>query len=78
MRVRCTLPNATSPINGVAFETAQDGSLVSAPIDTDTTKHFLSIPGYVAIPELDVPPPERSVAVGAEPAVEPPKKPAAK
>ena len=58
MRVRCTLPNANSPINGVAFSPDPDGGLVSEPIDTRTAERFLRIRGYEAVPELDVPEPD--------------------
>lgn len=47
MQVICTLPNAASEINGVAFSEHPNGR-ISDPIDTATAERFLRIPGYVA------------------------------
>lgn len=44
-RVICTLPNASTKINGVAF--AEDrGQMVSEEISDDKAAAFVAIPGY--------------------------------
>lgn len=45
-RVTCALPNASSSINGVAFEPAVGGGVTSAAIEDAIAKQFEGIPGY--------------------------------
>lgn len=49
MRVLCTLPNASTVINGVTFEAGPYG-LVSADLTPEMARHFASIPGYSLYP----------------------------
>lgn len=41
----CTIPTATSPINGIEFGPHERG-LVSTPVSDETAEYFGSIPGY--------------------------------
>jgi hypothetical protein len=43
--VTCTLPNASTSINGIEFAQTADG-MVSVPVDDDVAAAFASIPGY--------------------------------
>ncbi|MEY8688455.1 MAG: hypothetical protein AB9M53_01065 [Leptothrix sp. (in: b-proteobacteria)] len=47
MRIVCTLPNATSPINGHQFLPYGDGSLIGD-VPDDEAEAMLTIPGYAA------------------------------
>jgi 2-oxoglutarate dehydrogenase E2 component (dihydrolipoamide succinyltransferase) len=44
-KVLCTLPNASTKINGVNFVTHRDG-MISEEIDDKTAEAFAAIPGY--------------------------------
>jgi len=55
MQVICTLPNAASEINGVAFSEHPNGR-ISDPIDTATAERFLRIPGYIVATETKAEP----------------------
>jgi len=54
MRVVCTLPNASTLINGVVFEAGPQG-LVSADLNDAEAHAFAAIPGYTL---LNAPEPE--------------------
>lgn len=43
--VTCTLPNASTSINGVEFSATADG-MVSVPVADEVASGFASIPGY--------------------------------
>lgn len=45
MRVLCTLPHCSSPINGVPFDPTP-GGWVSAALSPEQAAAFLAIPGY--------------------------------
>jgi len=45
MRVLCSLPNASSLINGVTFALSPHG-LISEDLTPEVAQHFASIPGY--------------------------------
>lgn len=46
-KVRCTLPHASTSINGIAFEPHPDGGMVSVePVDERMAALLTSIPGY--------------------------------
>lgn len=44
-KVICTLPNASTSINGVAFVSAK-GAMISEEISDEKAAHFASIKGY--------------------------------
>lgn len=46
--VICTLPNASTRINGVTF-TADRGQMISDDVDDATAAHFRAIPGYMVV-----------------------------
>lgn len=48
-RVICALPNASSSINGVAFEPAAGGGVTSAAIEDAIAEQFEGIPGYTVV-----------------------------
>ena len=58
MRVICTLPNCSSPINGYAFESTPLG-WVSEELSAEQVAAFTAIPGYAAYPSSG---PPRAVA----------------
>lgn len=45
-RIHCKLPNASTSINGVAFEPHPQGGMISEEIDEERAAHFASIKGY--------------------------------
>lgn len=46
-KIKCDLPNATSPINGLEFEPHEKGGLVSVEeMSDERAAYFTSIPGY--------------------------------
>lgn len=47
-RILCTLPNASTLINGIPFIADQAGML-SGEVDTETAEHFSRIPGYAVV-----------------------------
>ena len=47
MRVLCTLPNASTEIDGVAFS-AVDGGMLSDDVDDAVGNRWLTIPGFSA------------------------------
>ena len=50
--LKCTLPNASKRINGIDFEPACGGGLVSVePLIDEQLALFAGIPGYEVIPE---------------------------
>jgi hypothetical protein len=65
MKVVCTLPNASSLINGVKFEVHKLG-MISEEIEDDVAAVFLKIKGYVAAPA-----PKAATAPAAPAAVAP-------
>ncbi|MFM2055566.1 MAG: hypothetical protein RL456_3603 [Pseudomonadota bacterium] len=71
VRVLCTLPNVTSPINGVTFEQTEAGWL-SADLDDEAARGFARIPGYqiVGTPET-APSPFNDSAPARRPARQP-------
>lgn len=46
--VICTLPNASTRINGVTFA-ADRGQMISDDVDDATAAHFRAIPGYMVV-----------------------------
>jgi len=60
--VLCTLPNASTLINGVAFTVMADGML-SVPVADDIAESFAAIAGYTAI---DLKPAEKTKATKQE------------
>lgn len=49
-RLICTLPNASTTINGIAF-TEDRGQMVSEPVPDDVAEQMATIPGYMLVPE---------------------------
>lgn len=50
-RIHCRLPNASTKINGVAFEPHPNGGMISEEIDQERAEHFASIKGYKIVGE---------------------------
>ncbi|MGC1305198.1 MAG: hypothetical protein WA840_22750 [Caulobacteraceae bacterium] len=48
--VKCTLPNASERISGLAFTRQPDGSMWSEEIEEAAAERFRGIPGYVVEP----------------------------
>ena len=44
-RILCTIPTATSPINGIEFGPHERG-LISASVEEEEAEYFATIPGY--------------------------------
>lgn len=44
-QIKCSLPNASDLINGVAFEPT-DGGMLSVAVEPSVAAQFASIPGY--------------------------------
>ena len=59
--VKCTLPNASERISGLAFTRQPDGAMWSEEIEAAAAERFRGIPGYVVEP----PPPVRKAARAA-------------
>lgn len=47
-QIKCTLPNASTAINGVKFDIVEDGVL-SAPVEDAVAEQFTGIAGYEVI-----------------------------
>lgn len=60
--VICTLPNASTTINGVAF-TADRGQMISGDIDEATAANFRGIPGYLIVGDEQPPSSDDASAV---------------
>lgn len=52
-RIHCKLPNASTNINGVAFEPHPQGGMISEEIDDERAAHFASIKGYKVVREIN-------------------------
>ncbi len=63
--VLCTIPTATSPINGIEFEEHPEGLISADPLDEDDVAYFVSIPGYSAVPAKIAPQASQVPADGA-------------
>lgn len=50
-RVKCSLPNASSLINGVEFEQAVGGGMISVAVEQKVAAQFRGIPGYEIVRE---------------------------
>jgi competence ComEA-like helix-hairpin-helix protein len=55
MRVLCTLPNASTSMNGFPFQQTEEGML-SEDLPADVAARFLAVPGFVAVPARGRPP----------------------
>lgn len=50
MKIECTLPNASTNINGIKFEPTEHGTMVSVEeVDEKVAERLLSIKGYKAV-----------------------------
>lgn len=62
-RVRCELPNASGLIDGVRFERAADGAMVSEEMGDAAAERLAGIPGFRALlgEKKEAPPPKAPV-----------------
>ena len=51
-KVICSLPNASTEINGVAFEST-DGGMLSVEVTDEVAEAFVAIPGYALVGAVD-------------------------
>lgn len=70
-QVLCTLPNAGSVINGVAFTSKGKLGMISEEITDEQAAYFLKIKGYAAVKATAAPAPAPSPAPTPSPAPSP-------
>jgi hypothetical protein len=65
IQIKCTLDNASTEINGIQFEQAEDGAMVSVPVEPEVADQFRGINGYELIAAEDDTDQTKDAAKGA-------------
>lgn len=66
--VICSLPHASTNINGIQFESIDDGAAVAAVLEDDVAAQFEDIPGYQVINNEQPPEPPKAQKTKKQPA----------